>query len=232
MRTLLRYWILLAAKLLVRTFYRADIRWLAPPPPAPWLDLRVICILNHTSLFDWLLVTAGPNHLLKEAARRGVVPVADKTLRRPIVGLFFKALVPGHMPISREADHTWEAVLSRVGDTSMVIILPEGRMMRANGLDKNGQPMTVRGGVADILSAIPDGRMLLAYSGGMHHIQAPGRLLPRPFKRIRVALELVDIANYKAAIGEDLARKEFKDRVKRDLQERRDRHCPPGSEGT
>ncbi len=81
----------------------------------------------------------------------------------------------------------------------MVMILPEGRMMRRNGLDSNGQPMTVRGGIADILDAIPDGRMLLAYSGGLHHVQAPGDGLPRLFRSIRLNLEAVDIADYRAA---------------------------------
>lgn len=46
---------------------------------------------------------------------------------------------------------------------NMVIIMSEVCMMRANGLDKNGRPMTVRGGIADIVMNIPEVRMLLAY---------------------------------------------------------------------
>ena len=55
-------------------------------------------------------------------------------------------------------------------------------MKRRNGLDSQGQPMTVRGGIADILEAIPSGPMLIAYSGGLHHVQAPGETLPAVFR--------------------------------------------------
>ena len=48
-------------------------------------------------------------------------------------------------------------------------------MKRANGMDLEGMPMTIRGGVADLLMAIPGGRMLIAYSGGLHHVQVPTR---------------------------------------------------------
>jgi hypothetical protein len=37
----------------------------------------------------------------------------------------------------------------------MVLMAPEGRMKRADGLDAHGQPMTVRGGIADILEVVP-----------------------------------------------------------------------------
>ena len=50
---------------------------------------------------------------------------------------------------------------------TMVIIMPEGRMMRANGLDKNGRAMTVRGGVADIVRSIPQGLLLLRPGAGI-----------------------------------------------------------------
>jgi len=35
--------------------------------------------------------------------------------------------------------------------------------------------------------------MLIAYSGGLHHVQVPGKL-PRAFKTVRLRLEIVDIA--------------------------------------
>ena len=41
--------------------------------------------------------------------------------------------------------------MNQIDEDAVVIILPEGRMKRATGLDKKGMPMTVRGGVADIL---------------------------------------------------------------------------------
>jgi hypothetical protein len=109
----------------------------------------------------------------------------------------------------------------------MVLILPEGRMMRRNGLDANGQPMTVRGGIADILDALPSGRMLLAYSGGLHHVQAPGELLPRPFRRLWLHLEVVEIADYRAERQREATSDAgFKRAVVGDLERRRDVHCP------
>ena len=107
----------------------------------------------------------------------------------------------------------------------MVIILPEGRMKRADGLDKKGNPMTVRGGIADILRAIPDGYMLVAYSGGLHHVQVPGQKFPNLFRTLRMRLEEIDIASYKEALGLGLDPAGFKHRVKRDLERRRDTYC-------
>jgi hypothetical protein len=102
-------------------------------------------------------------------------------------------------------------------------------MMRANGLDAEGKPMTVRSGIADLLEAIGKGRMLLAYSGGLHHVQAPGQRLPRLFKRIRMNLEVVDIAAYNAArLAEGGGPKGFRRAVVADLERRRDELCPPG----
>ena len=120
-----------------------------------------------------------PNRFLRRIARHGLVPVAKKTSRRPFVGGFFRMVAAHVVPISRKRDHTWRTVVEKVDDPkAMLLILPEGRMMRRNGLDHEGKPMTVRGGIADILSAIPQGTMLLAYSGGLHHVQVPGETLP------------------------------------------------------
>ena len=127
--------------------------------------------------------------------------------------------------ISRERDETWSEVLRQIDPDAMVIILPEGRMKRANGLDSEGKPMTVRGGIADILRNIDSGGMLLAYSGGLHHVQAPGEHLPRVFKRIRMRLELIDIASYKESLLESAGRHGFKRAVIADLEARRDLHC-------
>jgi hypothetical protein len=160
-------------------------------------------------------------------ASHGVVPAAEKTVNRRVVGFFFRSLAAHVVSITRERDHTWREVLARIDPDSMVLILPEGRMMRRNGLDSNGQPMTVRGGIADILEATPDGKMLLAYSGGLHQIQAPGDRLPRPFRRIWLNLETVDIAAYREALlartGPGVA---FKRLVVDDLERRRDACCP------
>jgi hypothetical protein len=146
------------------------------------------------------------------------------------VGRFFKILIPRTVPITRQADRTWSTVLDKIDDEVMVIILPEGRMKRADGLDKDGRPMTVRGGIADILRAIPDGKMLITYSQGLHHVQVPGQALPRLFKTLRMKLEELDIASYKAHFETAADPQEFKYLVKRDLEARRDRYCPVGRE--
>jgi len=81
----------------------------------------------------------------------------------------------------------------------------------------------VRGGIADILLAMKEGRMLIAYSGGLHHVQIPGHV-PRVFKTVRMRLEDVDIAGYIAEMmvgGPD----QFKRNVMRDLDRRRDAYC-------
>ena len=62
----------------------------------------------------------------------------------------------------------------------------------------------VRGGVADIMEALPRGRMLLAYSGCLHHIQVPGQHLPKLFKSIHLSTENLDIAEYRQRLNEDL----------------------------
>ena len=109
----------------------------------------------------------------------------------------------------------------------MVMILPEGRMKRANGLDSEGKPMTVRGGIADILETIGEGRMLLAYSGGLHHVQIPGDRFPRLFKTIRINLEVVDIGAYRdARMAEAGNPRGFKRAVVDDLERRRDPSAP------
>jgi len=101
----------------------------------------------------------------------------------------------------------------------LVAILPEGRMKRRTGLDKHGNPMTVRGGVADILQKKQSGTIMFVYSGGLHHIQAPGDKLPGVFKRIKANLEIVSIEDYKRSV-ESLEGKDFRDRVVKDMQNR------------
>jgi hypothetical protein len=226
-RKLFVYLFLSTVRLLAWPFYRVESHWLGDPPPDRWRDIRVVCLLHHTSLFEWLLILAVPASFLKRIAEHGVIPAAEKTLDRPLVGFFFRSVAAHVVSITRERDHTWRAVLSRIDPDSMVLILPEGRMMRPNGLDGDGRPMTVRGGIADILEAIPSGRMLLAYSGGLHHVQAPGERLPRLFRRIYLNLELVEISTYREALlRESAADSGLKRRVVQDLERRRERCCP------
>ena len=228
MRKRLIYLMLLALKGISHLFYKQDIAWVAGTGEGdPWKEYRLVAVLNHTSLFEWLLAGTVPNRFLKRMATHAMVPVADKTLNRPLVGAFFRLIIPNWAPITREADQTWQSLLDHVASDAMIIIFPEGRMKRANGLDKNGRPMTVRGGIADILRQHEGGPLLLAYSGGMHHIQVPGQRLPRLFKTIRLRLEGLDIESYRAGLGVDLKPAEFKRAVRADLERRRDFYCPP-----
>jgi hypothetical protein len=107
----------------------------------------------------------------------------------------------------------------------MVVLAPEGRMKRDTGLDANGNRMTVRGGIADILLAVKEGPLLIAYSGGLHHVQHPGRA-PRLFKTVRLRAENIDIAEYIAAMSAEGGPDQFKKNVMRDLERRRDLYCP------
>jgi 1-acyl-sn-glycerol-3-phosphate acyltransferase len=225
-RRLFNFFILFLIWVGTRIFYSFDFRWLDPAPDDPWGPYKVLAILNHTSLFEWLYAGGVPLSFLWRISGHAMVPIADKTVNRPIVGRFFRLLAPHMLPITRQADRTWKAVLDRVNEDVMVIILPEGRMKRANGLDRDGNPMTVRGGIADILAVIPEGTMLVAYSGGLHHVQVPGQHLPRPFKMLRMNLEEIDIPTYRENLGLDSEPQEFKHRVKQDLADRRDRYCP------
>ena len=110
--------ILLALKALVMLFYRRDARDIhgGRIPGVPWDKVRLICFLNHTSLYEPLFASLVPTRCIWQIAKRGVVPVASKTLDRPILGRFFKALIPHPVAISREPDHTWDVVLSKTGE--------------------------------------------------------------------------------------------------------------------
>jgi len=232
-RRILVFLFLCSLRLIARAFWRLERSFIGGTrPETAFAGLRLVAVLNHTSLFDWLLISAVPSSFLWRLATHGVVPAAQKTTRRPLVGWFFRMLGQHVVEITRERDSSWRAVLQRIDPDSMVIIAPEGRMKRPNGLDSHGQPMTVRGGIADILEAIPEGPMLIAYSGGLHHVQAPGERWPRLFRTIRLAIERVDIAEYRAErLAEAGSEIGFKRAVVNDLERRRDRYCPgaPGA---
>lgn len=229
MRAYLVFTLLFLVKLFARVFYRIEAKFISDVGDAdPWTHLQLVAILNHTSLFEALFAGVCPNRFLWRMARHGVVPIARKTTDRALVGRFYGLVAQRVISISRERDETWREVLRTIDPDAMVMILPEGRMKRANGLDSEGKPMTVRGGIADILETIGEGRMLLAYSGGLHHVQVPGGRFPRLFKTIRMNLEIVDIGTYRdeqmAAAGNPRG---FKRAVVTDLERRRDLYCPP-----
>lgn len=133
--------------------------------------------------------------------------------------------------IGESRDRSWDSIrlvafLNHIHSDSMVIIMPEGRMMCRGGLDKNGKAMTVRGGIADLIQKISHGRILMAYSGGLHHVQAPGQWVPRLFKTIQMRLESVDIRQYRKSLLSRSGYKDFKTAVIKDFESRRDRFCP------
>jgi hypothetical protein len=220
------YGLLRFVKAISRCFYRFDISWISESVDQSWDSIRLVTFLNHTSLFEPLFVGWFPNNFLKRIATNGLMPVADKALQRPLMGNFFNLVAGNVVPISRMKDQTWLNLLNNIHSDSMVIIMPEGRMMRRGGLDKNGKPMTVRGGIADLIQKIPNGRILMAYSGGLHHIQAPGQLIPRLFKTVQMRLESIDIQQYRERLLLHSGYKDFKTAVIKDLESRRDRFCP------
>lgn len=227
MRDLVVFSLLSAVKVVSLLFYRIEMRFTGEVPEDPWHRIRLVVFLNHTSLFEPLYAGGAPFRFLFRLARHGVLPVARKTADRAVVGRFFNLVAKHVISITRERDETWKAVLERIDPDAMVVIAPEGRMKRANGLDSEGRPMTVRGGIADILDTIGgEGRMLLAYSGGLHHVQIPGERWPRLWKTIRMNLEVVDLGTYTRERRAEGGPEGFKRAVIADLERRRDLYCP------
>ncbi len=224
-KSLLAFLVIFKVHVLSRLFFRLENAWIGGEPDNYATDTRIIALLNHTSLYEPLVAGYAPINLLWKFARHGVLPVAEKTMKRRI-GLFFSLLVRHVVVVTRQRDHTWEKVLNRIDSNAIVIILPEGRMKRADGLDSKGKAMTIRGGIADILEALSGGRMLIVYNGGLHHIQVPGELLPTPFKTIRCRMEMVDITDYKAEVVAEYPELDFTGAVIADLTRRRDEYCP------
>jgi hypothetical protein len=225
-RAIFVYLFVYCLKILSRIFFRVDMRWIGDVPPDPWHRPRVVALLNHTSLWEPIFVGGVPSSFIWRLARHGVLPAAEKTINRPIVGIMFRFVAHQVIAISRLRDHTWYTVLQKIDPDSMVLILPEGRMKRANGLDSAGNPMTVRGGIFDVLDAIDEGRMIVAYSGGLHHVQIPGQTIPKLFRKVNINLELLDIKSYLDAHRSD-DYEQFKRNIRMDLERRRDENCPP-----
>ncbi len=228
--SLLTYGALLAVKHASRALYTVREEWVGDVPSDPWADVRLIAVLNHTSLAEGIYLAAVPNRVLKRVARHAVLPVAQETMERPIDGWIFRTLVANAVPITRKRDHSWTRVLSEIDDPqSMVTLFPEGRMMRPTGLDKKGAPMTVKPGIADVILGLERGRMIIAYSGGLHHVFKPGASFPKFFRVVHLKIESLDIADYIAERKREGW--SFSSAVVRDLTRRRDLHTPiaPGT---
>jgi len=223
-RSLIVFVLLLVIKTASRVFYRHEVAWVGDVPAELWKGLRLVALLNHTSLFELVYLGDAPLTLLWAIASRGVIPAAQKTVERPFVGLLYRLVASQVVSITRERDHTWTALLGAIRSDGLVVMAPEGRMMRESGLDATGREMSIRGGIADVLQALGSGGFLIAYSGGLHHVQVPGRW-PRAFKTVRLRLERIDIAAYVKGLGEGRDPDGFKRAVKDDLQRRRDLYC-------
>lgn len=224
MRHLFSFLILSLVKTLSALFYRREFSWIGPHPEDPWSKARIMVLLNHTSLYEPLFLQELSYAYLWKLTNRMSVPGADTTLKRPIVGLFWKLMMPNISAVSRKSDNTWSGYLESIRENSIVLIAPEGRMKRPNGLDKFGKPMTVKPGIADIILAVPEGGMVLCLSGGLHHIQKPGELFPRPFKTLRMNLIYLDLKEYRAKFtGTPMEKKHA---ITKDLQRYLETSCP------
>lgn len=226
MRTFISFTIINIVKLLAFTFYRFEVKWLSDEATREWGEIRLIIFLNHTSLFEPIFFTQAPTAFTWLISKHIVIPGADITIDRPIVGRFFKWIAPGLVSITRKRDSSWKSFMQSISEQSIVAILPEGRMKRKGGLDKHGLPMSARGGIADILSYMEKGKALFVYSGGLHHVQTPGQKFPNIFKKVKVNLEMINIAQYKKSLSEmdnnlnKNSRKSFKVNVITDLNSR------------
>ena len=235
MRSRVVFLLLFAIKIASRALFRVRLEFVHKFDD-PWTDLRVVALLNHTSLSESVLAARAPNRLLWQIAAHGVAPLADKTAVRPIVGRLFRFMARHVVSVTRERDETWAEVVDRLRDErALIVILPEGRMKRRTGLDLHGNPMTIRGGIADIIESVPDGRLFIGYSGGLHHIHAPGDRFPRLFRRVWLGAEVIDIPTSRRELRDRHGPDRFKRAVIQDLTERRDRYCRPvrhrGGEG-
>jgi hypothetical protein len=225
MKSLLSFFFLLAIKYSSKLFYKFEIGW--PKEPIPWDKLRFIVFLNHTSLYEFLYVGILPNHFLRRMSKRMVAPAADKTMKRPLVGLFFKLFNPGIMPITRKRDETWTSFLENIYDDSLILIAPEGRMKRETGMDSSGNKMNVRTGITDILAGLKEGKMIFAYSGGLHHVQVPDKgMFPKLFKTLKMNIELLDIQNYKKACISAINTDAWRQQIINDIHLRMENNVP------
>lgn len=224
-----RYGLLMGLRWMARRLYDFDFQWIDKPDPKAWTEVRLVLVLHHTSLLEPLFVGGVPPAFLRHWARNGVAPVAQKTMKRLLVGTTFDALIPEPISVTRKSDHTWKHFLKRATLPGRVVVLfPEGRMKRKTGLDKHGDPLSVRGGVADVLKRMDEGKMMIAYSGGLHHVQAPGETIIRPFKTLRMNLESLSIPEYRQQCQQ--SGQPFKKAVVEDLEQQKEKYCPTDDE--
>lgn len=217
----IRYSFLAGLKLAGYAFYPSKLKWVGKKPDS-WDDISLILILNHTSLFEFVYGVTLPFDFLKQLSSRLVIPVADKTLDKPVSGFILKNLAPKTIKLTRKRDDSWQDFLNQIDNDNICIFMPEGQMKRKNGLDKNGNPMKVKTGVYELMQKYRGRNMVFVYSHGLHHVLAPGDKVPKIFKKIEAGIEMLSVDDY-------LANYEDKDDaaklVAEDLQARRDKYC-------
>lgn len=219
---LLRFLFLASIKIFAMLFYRMEYKIVGESKDIRWAETKMVLVLNHTSLFEPIYSYVIPFSFLWRMSRHLVYPIADITSQRPLTGFLFKLMAPKAIAVSRKRDETWDHFVNEVRGKSVVIMLPEGRMKRATGLDKNGERMTVRGGFYDVLQSMNEGKILFVYSGGLHHIHLPGQKFPKLFKKMKMNAEQLDLVEYKNRFEGKSAKI---DMIK-DLEQKRDRYCP------
>ena len=216
-----RYIFLYMLKASARVLFPTHFEWITKEPDS-WKDVSVILVLNHTSLMEFLYAGGLPYSYLKEVASRLILPVADKTYDSPVKGIFFKHLASKSIRLTRKRDESWKTFIKSIEpDKDICIFMPEGRMKRKTGLDQNGNPMTVRKGVKELLEIYKDKKMVITYSQGLHHVLAPGEKFPRLGQPIHAKMEYLEINDYLNSLpnldGET---------IRLDLETRRNVHCP------
>jgi hypothetical protein len=226
MKSLVSFLVMLITKAFARLFFRFQIGWPDDSRSLPWKQVRIIALLNHTSLLEPIYIGFLPIHFLRTLSKRMVAPGADKTLKRPLVGLMYKLFSPGMVSITRKRDNSWQQFMEAIYPDSIIVIIPEGRMKRRNGLDLSGQKMTVRGGIVDVLEGLNSGQMVLAYSGGLHHVHAPDEKGFHLFKTLKMNLESLSIPDYKASFAGEVGSEEWRKNVLEDLQHRLETKVP------
>jgi len=111
-KAVITFVLLVAVKTAARVFFKLKNEWITPEPENYAKGTKMIVILNHTSLYEPLIAGYAPYNLLWKFARHGVLPVAEKTMKRPI-GLFFRLIVRHPVVVTRQRDKTWYKVLSK-----------------------------------------------------------------------------------------------------------------------
>ena len=217
----IRYSFLAGLKVAGYALYPSKLNWIGQKPD-DWNDVSLILVLNHTSLFEFVYGVTLPFDFLKALSSKLVIPVAEKTMKKPVSGFIFKYLAPHTISLTRKRDDSWQKFLDQIQQDNICIFMPEGQMKRKNGLDKNGNTMKVKTGVYELMQKYKGRKMALVYSHGLHHILAPGDKLPRMFKKVEADIEVLPVDEYlKSFTSKETAATD----VAADLQRRRDKYC-------